>query len=294
MQRPLIIGIGEILWDILPGGEQLGGAPANFSYHAAALGARGLPVSTVGDDSRGRRALVELENIGIATSGIAVSASYPTGYVEARIDQRGIASYHFPDDTAWDHLIIDDRTRLLGQKAQAICFGSLAQRSADSRRVILGFLDGLPTTMLKVFDINLRQHFYTFEILHQSLERADVLKLNDEELPVLTGLFSLQGDDRAQLAYLREMFGLRLIILTRGAKGSLLLTSETSSDHHGLPAKLIDTVGAGDSFTASATLGFLLGLTLDEINAHANRLAAYVCGQRGAMPIVPSSFRLIS
>ncbi|MDP3479161.1 MAG: carbohydrate kinase [Desulfoprunum sp.] len=293
MDKPLVIGIGEILWDVLPEGERLGGAPANFSYHAAALGAIGLPVSTVGSDIRGKRALAELQNKDMATEGITISSRYPTGYVEIRLDKEGIASYHFPDDTAWDHLQVSGWAARLSCTASAVCFGSLAQRSPDSRQVILDFLRSLPETALKVFDINLRQNYYNKEILHHSLTQADILKLNDEELPILARLFELPGDDRRQLSSLRDRYGLQLVILTRGAHGSLLLTGESISDHSGMPTDLVDTIGAGDSFTAAATVGFLLDLPLVEINAHANRLAAYVCGQSGAMPAIPGTFRLI-
>ena len=294
MQRPAVMGIGEILWDILPGGEHLGGAPANFSYIADSLGMHGMPVSTVGADSRGQRALQILKSRGIATAGITVSSEYPTGYVEARLDRQGIASYHFPEDTAWDHLIVNDWAREMARTASAVCFGSLVQRSPDSRRVVGEFLEDLPDTVLKVFDVNLRQAFYSKDILHLSLSRADILKLNDEELPVLAGLFDLKGDDRQQLELLLSRYRLQLVILTRGARGSLLLSEETLSDHPGLPVDPVDTVGAGDSFTAAVTAGLLLGLRLDEINDHANRLAAYVCGERGAMPVIPTSFRLLT
>ncbi len=293
MHKPLVIGIGEILWDVLPGGEQLGGAPANFSYHAAALGAVGLPISTVGSDIRGRLALEHLQKRGMAIGGITISPDYPTGYVEARLDRQGVASYHFPDDIAWDHLVVNDWAARMGQIASVVCFGSLAQRSTDSRRAIGDFLAGLPDAVLKVFDINLRQNFYSKEIIEQSLARANILKLNDEELPVIARLFDLQGDDGQMLGSLRDRYGLQLVILTRGGHGSLLLTKESRSDHPGLPADLVDTIGAGDSFTAAAAICFLFGLPLDEINGHANRLAAYVCGQSGAMPVIPDSLRLL-
>ncbi len=293
MLKPVVMGIGEILWDVLPGGEQLGGAPANFSYHAAALGAIGLPVSTVGSDNRGRRAIEELQNKGMAIEGITVSTEYPTGYVEARLDGQGVATYHFPDDTAWDHLIVSAWATRKGSMASAVCFGSLAQRSADSRRAIGDFLAGLPDTVLKVFDINLRQDFYSKGIIDRSLVQANILKLNDEELPVIARLFELQGNEGQMLSSLCDRYGLQLAILTRGGHGSLLVTKETLSDHAGISTDLVDTIGAGDSFTAAVVVSFLLGLPLDEINTHANRLAAYVCSQSGAMPIIPESLRLI-
>ncbi len=293
MDRQLLIGLGELLWDVLPGGEQLGGAPANFSYHAAALGAVGLPVSTVGMDERGERALRELEAKGLSTAAITVTDRYPTGYVEATLDDRGVATYPFPDDVAWDHLEINDTARAAATTAAAVCFGTLCQRSADSRRVIDDFLRHLPPSAVKVFDVNLRQHFYSPEIVRTSLERADIVKLNDDELPVLAGFLQLTGDASNQLGQLRQRFGLRLAILTRGGQGSLLVSASEISDHPGIAVSLVDTIGAGDSFTAMVTVGMLLGLPLTEINDRANRLAAWVCGRPGAMPAIPAEFRLI-
>ena len=293
MDRPWLIGLGELLWDILPEGEQLGGAPANFGYHAAALGAEGFTVSTVGRDDRGARALRELAGKGLVTDGIAVSDRWPTGYVEAKLDGQGIASYHFPDNVAWDHLIINDAAQAAAARAAAVCFGSLCQRSADSRRAIERFLGQMPASALKIFDVNLRQHFYSEEILRFSLDQADVVKLNDDELPVVAGLFRLSGGQEEQMLQLRQMFGLRLVILTRGGKGSLLVAAAGVSDHPGVPTELVDTIGAGDSFTATVAVGLLLGLPLAEINGLANRLAAFVCSRTGAMPAIPAEYRLI-
>jgi len=293
MDRPLLIGLGELLWDVLPGGEQLGGAPANFSYHAAALGAVGLPVSTVGMDDRGERALRVLAVKGLSTAGIAVTDRYPTGYVEAILDDRGIATYRFPDEVAWDHLQINDMAEAAATRAAAVCFGTLCQRSADSRRVIVDFLRRLPPAVIRVFDVNLRQHFYSPEIVRTSLERTDIVKLNDDELPVLAGFFQLTGDASHQLGQLRERFGLQLALLTRGGHGSLLVSAAEISDHPGISVNLVDTIGAGDSFTAAVTVGMLLGLPLAEINDLANRFAAWVCGRAGAMPAIPAEFRLI-
>lgn len=293
MDRPLLIGLGELLWDVLPEGEQLGGAPANFSYHAAALGAEGFTVSTVGRDDRGVRALLELAGKGLVTDGIAVSDGWPTGYVEAKLDDQGVASYHFPDNVAWDHLIINDAAQAAAARAAAVCFGSLCQRSADSRRAIKRFLRQVPASALKIFDVNLRQDFYSEEILRFSLDQADVVKLNDDELPVVAGLFLLSGDQEEQLRQLRQMFGLRLAILTRGGKGSLLVTAAGSSEHRGVPTEPVDTIGAGDSFTAAVAVGLLLDLPLAEINGLANKLAAFVCSRTGAMPAIPAEYRLI-
>ncbi len=287
MKKFTIAGIGELLWDVLPEGEIIGGAPVNFAYHVTALGTRGIPISTIGRDARGRKALAELQNRGVDISAISIAEDFVTGYVTATVDEEGKASYIFPDDVAWDHLLINEYAASLRDTLDAVCFGSLAQRSEHSRRAIHGFLDALRQETVKIFDINLRQNFYAREVIDPSLRRTDILKLNEEELPVLANLLELPGPDEKWLAALVKRYDLQMAILSRGDGGSLLLTPESSSDHKGIVTNIMDTIGAGDSFTAAATIGYLQGLPLDEINEQANRIAAYVCSQRGGMPHMP-------
>lgn len=293
MERPLIIGIGEVLWDILPHSQQLGGAPINFSYHVNALGGVGFPISTVGEDQLGEGAINELTKRGVTTNGIAVTSEYATGYVQAELDGRGVATYRFPDNIAWDHLVINEPARQAAKACTALCFGSLAQRSPDSRRSIISFIDQLAENVLRIFDLNIRQHFYTQPVIEDSLQRADILKLNDEELPVLAQIYDLNGTVNEQLGALKDRFSLKMIIYTRGGSGSVLFSDQGQVDHPGTPTTVADTIGAGDAFTAAVTLGILTGLPLAEINEHASRVAAYVCSQTGAMPILPESLRLI-
>jgi len=290
MAEFVIAGLGELLWDVLPQGAALGGAPANFSYHVNCLGGRGVPVSTVGDDARGKLATDVLREKGVTTDGIAVIPAYPTGWVDAVLDRDGVATYNFPPDVAWDHLQINDFAQKLRDNLDAVCFGSLAQRNEASRRAIYGYLDGIRSAKtLRVFDANLRQNFFTTDIIEGSLRRTDVLKLNDDELLTLGDMFFLQGSEREKLSQLRKRFTLELVILTRGGKGSLLLTEWDVSDYPGIETNLRDTIGAGDSFTAAATIGYLQRKRLDDINEHANRVAAYVCTQQGAMPEIPQA-----
>ncbi|MGB3210443.1 MAG: carbohydrate kinase [Desulforhopalus sp.] len=291
MKKFIIAGIGELLWDVLPETEVIGGAPVNFAYHVTALGARGIPISTIGRDDRGDKALAKLQNRGVDISAISISDEYATGYVTATLDEEGKASYSFPDDVAWDHIQLNEYTENLRNALDAVCFGTLAQRSAHSCRVIHGYLDSLRPGTIKVFDINLRQDFYSRKIIESSLKRTDILKLSEEELPVLARLLELKGSSEKWLPALIQRYRLSLAILSRGDSGSLLLTPDTSSEHSGIVTQVKDTIGAGDSFTAAATIGYLRGLSLDDINEEANRIASYVCSQQGGMPQIPDFFK---
>lgn len=288
----VIIGLGEVLFDVLPEGEKIGGAPMNFAYHAGALGARGVPVSTVGRDERGERALRELAGRGLPVAAISEDPDRPTGYVAAAVDGQGLARYVFPEDVAWDHLALNDAALAAAAEADAVCFGSLAQRSPDSRRAVARFLKATPEKTFKVFDVNLRQNFYSREILEASLRMADMVKLSDEELPVLADMFSLGSDEKTALMKLLRRHCLHLAVLTRGPRGSVIASLGEISEHPGERAEVADTIGAGDSFTAATVLGILNARPLDEINAHANKVAAYVCSQAGAMPPIPEALKL--
>jgi len=289
--RPILAaGLGEILWDVLPGDRLLGGAPANFAYHVNVLGGAGVPVSRVGDDHLGREALSLLVGRGVNIDAVSLDPDHPTGTVDARVDKNGVAAYVFPDRVAWDFLELDQAALALADRADAVCFGSLAQRAETSRRSIHRFLAAADKA-LKVFDINLRQDFYSPEILAASLGAADVLKINDEELRTVTGLFSLPEGERPALRALMERHGLELAVLTRGGEGSLLLTPDAVSDLPGVPVEVADTIGAGDAFTAALVLGYLGQWSLDRINRYAARVAAYVCGQSGGMPEMPDGLR---
>ncbi|MBC17714.1 MAG: carbohydrate kinase [Desulfovibrio sp.] len=283
MKTPIALGLGEILWDVLPGGRKLGGAPANFAYHVNALGGTGIPVSRIGKDDLGREALDILQAKGIATSLIDVDIEHPTGTVNADIDEQGVATYTFPDDVAWDFLEPTEHGMAMAAKADIICFGTLAQRSSCSRNTIAAYLQHAPNT-LKIYDINLRQSFYDKERILSSLQMADVLKINDEELTVVASLLSLPEDEETALRSLLSQFDLELAVLTRGENGSLLLTENASSDLPGVATTVVDTVGAGDSFTAALALGWHKGLELDDINRYAATVAAHVCRHAGGMP----------
>lgn len=292
MTKFTAIGLGEILWDVLPDKRMLGGAPANFAYHVNALGGVGIPVSSIGDDELGQEALRTLEENNVSTAYISVDPEHPTGTVNATIDAHGVATYSFPDDVAWDFLTFDNATTELVSKADAICFGTLAQRARTSRTAITGLLKSAPNA-LKIYDINLRQDFFTPDRIKASLALADVLKINDDELVMIMNMFGLPRDEREALDLLRCRYDLKLGVLTRGGEGSLIVSEDGFSDIPGVSAQVVDTIGAGDSFTAAMTLAYLHGRSLDEINLYATKVAAYVCGQAGAMPDMPGELRLI-
>jgi fructokinase len=284
----ILVGLGEILWDMLPEGKQLGGAPANFAYHAQALGGKGYVVSCVGNDEPGGEILSVVEGIGLDKQYIAVDENHPTGTVTIELDDEGKPNYVIHENVAWDFIPSSEALLELAAKIDCVCFGSLCQRSEVSRETVRSFLGATREKCLRIFDINLRQKFYSKEIVESMLELSNVLKLNDEELPVVTEMLGIEGDQTKALSRLASSYGLRLIALTKGAAGSRLYTSEKDSVCDALlPAVIADTVGAGDSFTAAIAMGLLRGDGLEEINNFANRLASFVCTQNGATPRLP-------
>lgn len=285
--KPIVTGIGEVLWDELPAGKALGGAPANFAYHARALGAEAFIVSRVGQDAAGDEILRQLEAKGMPTDYIARDPDHPTGAVSISLDAGGKPTYTIHKNAAWDHIRLSPRTLELARRTDAVCFGTLAQRSETSRSAIHSFLKATAAGALRIFDVNLRQDFYDREIIDSSLRLTTILKLNDEELPVLADLLAIEGDPLTVIEALTHRYRLRAAALTRGAGGSLLYAGDRFYAHHGYAVNVVDTVGAGDAFAAALALGFLQDLDPDAINDRANRLAAFVCSQAGAMPPVP-------
>ena len=283
----ILVGLGEILWDVLPDGKQLGGAPANFAYHAQAMGERSIVVSCVGDDELGKEILSSLDELQLQRQYIAVDSSHSTGTVTVKLDEGGKPDYIIHENVAWDYIRSNPALLSLAAKTNAVCFGSLCQRSPVSRKTIRSFLAATSADCIRVFDINLRQSYFNREIINTMLELSNVLKLNDEELAVVANLLGITGSETNILSQLAERYALRLIALTRGASGSRLYAQGEDSNHQGFPAQIADTVGAGDSFTAAMTLGLLNSKNLDTINKYANRVASFVCSQSGATPKLP-------
>jgi fructokinase len=289
MRKFRLVGLGEVLWDMLPGGKKLGGAPANFAYQAQALGGEGFVVSCIGDDELGEEILEQLKGVGLDTKYIAIDSQHPTGTVSVELDKEGKPTYIIHENVAWDFMLVSDEMMKLAAQADGVCYGSLGQRSAISRETIKRFLAMTQKECVRVYDINLRQAYYSREIIDEMLKISTVLKLNDDELKIVAQLLGIKGDETTELEELRQRYGLKMIVLTKGAKGSRLYTMDADSMHKGIATKVVDTVGAGDAFTAAVALGMLAGESLDKINERANKVASFVCSQSGAMPKMPET-----
>jgi fructokinase len=282
-----IVGLGELLWDLLPAGKQLGGAPANFAYITTLLGDQGIAASRVGRDDLGDEAIRRLKQLGVSTGSIQRDSNHPTGKVNVKLDSTGQPSFEICAPVAWDFLEWTSQWRKLAEEADAICFGSLAQRSAISHSTVCCFLDATRPDALRIFDVNLRQSFYTKEILSNSMERARIAKLNHEEVPRVMQLFGLEHRDNESSAQrLLSLYHLELVCVTRGQAGSLLVGKDACCRHPGFPVQVRDTIGAGDAFTAALVHEFLRRSSLDHINAVANRIGAWVASEAGAMPVL--------
>jgi fructokinase len=286
-----VVGLGEALWDLLPGNRQVGGSPANFACHAAALGAEAGIVSRVGRDDLGRELIERLDRLGVRTAAIETDPSLPTGSVRVELASGGQPQFFIEENVAWDALHGEAAGREAVSAADAVCFGSMGQRSEPARTSIRALLAATRAEAWRIFDINLRQHYYSGGVLHDSLSLANALKVSDAELPRLAELLGLRGDARAQIVELASRYKLRCVAYTRGEKGSLLFVEGRWSDHPGHKIRVADTVGAGDAFTAAMTLGLLAGWPLDEVNSRAGEVAAFVCSQSGATPPLPESMR---
>ena len=286
-----IVGLGELLCDVFPDGPRFGGAPANFACHAAALGADAYLASSVGRDELGRQGQEALLAHGVHADCLAVCDTAPTGTVNVTLDEAGKAQFRFAPDVAWDHLHWSEALERLAARCTAVCFGTLAQRSEVSRQTIRRFIRSTPPAALRIFDINLRAPYYNDNTICESLALANVLKLNDEELPIVASLCELSGKDDELLARLAARFELDVVALTRGPHGALLWRRGELSDAPGVPVVVRDTVGAGDAFTAAMAIGLIRNDPLDVINLRACQVAAHVCSCSGATPELTDEIR---
>jgi fructokinase len=282
-----VIGIGEVLWDITPQGKVLGGAPANFTYHATKLGAEGNVISAVGKDDLGEEIIDNLTkynlNKHIRTDG------HPTSTVKISINDKGEPSFDIFKDVAWDYLRLTPEDITLVKQADAVCFGSLAQRNSISKNVILELIRNTPEKALKIFDVNLRQNYYSKEILEKSIQLSNIIKLNEEELRILSGIFGWEGDEHTICKQIIKIPGIKLLAYTCGADGSYLYTNEDFSFMKSPLVNVIDTVGAGDAFTAGLAMGMLNRKNLYTCHCLAVEISAYVCTYCGAMPVYSDS-----
>lgn len=288
----IVVGMGEALWDVLPEGKKIGGAPANFAYHIAQLGWEGRVVSAVGNDKLGAEIL---ENFNEKKLNYMIEeVPYPTGIVLVELDNVGVPHYNIKENVAWDNIPFTPQLEKLAKNTRAVCFGSLAQRNIISRETINRFLDAMPDGegQLKIFDINLRQDFYTKEVLCNSFHKCNILKINDEELVAISRMFGYPGIDLQDKCWiLLAKYNLKMLILTCGINGSYVFTPGEVSFVDTPKVEVTDTVGAGDSFTASFCAGILKGMPITEAHRLAVKISAYVCTQNGAMPPVPEELR---
>lgn len=284
----MIVGMGEALWDVLPEGKKIGGAPANFAYHVSQFGFNSRVVSAVGDDKLGNEIL---ENFSEKNLNFMIEkVPYPTGTVQVELDAEGVPCYDIKEGVAWDNIPFTPALEELAKQTRAVCFGSLAQRSVVSRETINKFLDAMPDDggQLRIFDINLRQSFYTKEILCNSMERCNILKINDEELVTVSRMFGYPGIDLQDKCWiLLAKYNLKMLILTCGVNGSYVFTPGEISFVETPKVEVADTVGAGDSFTAIFVAAILKGKKVSEAHKLAVGASAFVCTQNGAMPVFP-------
>ncbi|NBH93681.1 carbohydrate kinase [Muribaculaceae bacterium Isolate-039 (Harlan)] len=283
-----VVGMGEALWDVLPEGKKIGGAPANFAYHVSQFGLPSCVVSAVGEDALGKEIVDNFTSKGL--NQLIAEVPYPTGTVQVEIDQAGVPQYEIKENVAWDNIPYTAHLESLAEKTRAVCFGSLAQRNVVSRNTINRFLDAMPQNddTLVVFDVNLRQGFYNKEILCNSMKRCNILKINDEELVTVSRMFGYPGIDLQDKCWiLLGKYNLKMLILTCGINGSYVFTPGNVSFQPTPKVEVADTVGAGDSFTAAFISSILKGKSVAEAHSLAVQTSAFVCTRKGAMPILP-------
>ena len=282
-----IVGLGEALWDVLPDGKKLGGAPANFAYHAAQFGLDTIAISALGEDKLAEETIDALKEHNL--NYLMPRVPYPTGTVQVTLTGDGIPTYDIKENVAWDNIPLTDEMLEIAKNARAVCFGSLAQRNVVSRENIHKFLDATPDDCVKIFDINLRQQFYTKEVIKESLQRCNILKINDEELVLIGRMFGYPGLDIENKCWLiLGKYNLDMLVLTCGTNGSYVFTPGHVSFQETPKVKVADTVGAGDSFTGSFVGSILNGKSVPEAHRTAVQVSAYVCTQHGAMPTYPA------
>lgn len=287
----IVVGMGEALWDVLPEGKKIGGAPANFAYHVSQFGLPSCVVSAIGDDALGKEIIENFTSKGL--DQLIAEVPYPTGTVQVEIDQTGIPLYDIKENVAWDNIPYTEHLDALAKRTKAVCFGSLAQRNVVSRETINHFLDTMPKDddSLIVFDVNLRQGFYNKEILCKSMQNCNILKINDEELITVSRMFGYPGIDLQDKCWiLLGKYNLKMLILTCGINGSYVFTPGNVSFQPTPKVEVADTVGAGDSFTAAFIGSILKGKSVTEAHSIAVKTSAFVCTQKGAMPILPPEY----
>jgi len=290
-ESPLIVAIGEVLWDVFPNQSQLGGAPANFAVHCAALGAQSFLVSAVGQDALGGRALAHLQDRCVNTHWVARNQTYPTGTVQVGL-QNGQPTYEIVQQVAWDHIPFQDGLETLSNDAQAICFGTLSQRSEQSLRTIQRFVGNTSSDCVRILDVNFRQNFHNEDVVKKALELATVLKLSQEEISVLRFYVGGSAQDEVFIDELLKRYQLDWVVLTQGELGACAFGRDQIIRRSGTSANVVNAVGAGDAFTAAFVCHLLKGDSIKTCLDQANKIGAFVVGEMGAMPLLPHSFQV--
>ena len=289
--KRLVVGLGEVLWDMLPEGRKIGGAPVNFAYHAGQFGIDTMAVSAIGNDKLGEDTIAEMN--GKHLNHIFPSVPYPTGSVQVSLDEKGVPAYDIKENVAWDNIPFTNEIESVARNCRAVCFGSLAQRNTVSRNTIRKFIESTPSGCIRIFDINLRQNFYTSNVIRDSLEHCNILKINDEEIMLVSSMFNYDSSNIENVCRtIMEDFSLEMVILTCGTKGSYIFTKGGVSFMPTPKVNVADTVGAGDSFAGSFCAAILRGMPVSEAHKKAVEVSAYVCTQNGAMPEIPESMKL--
>jgi len=288
--KQLIVGLGEALWDMLPDGKKLGGAPANFAYHAAQFGLDTVAVSALGQDKLADETIEALESKHL--NYVMPRVPYATGTVQVTLDDKGIPTYEIKENVAWDNIPFTKEIESIARNCRAVCFGSLAQRNVVSRQTIHSFIEATPSDCMRIFDINLRQNFYTKEVLQESMRLCNVLKINDEELVQIGRMFGYPGLDMSNKCWLLlGKYNLDMLVLTCGVNGSYVFLPGNVSYQPTPVVEVADTVGAGDSFTGSFCASILRGMSVPEAHKRAVEVSAFVCTQNGAMPTLPDNLK---
>ncbi|ACC97924.1 Extracellular sugar kinase family [Elusimicrobium minutum Pei191] len=286
----IILSVGEVLLDVFPGGAKMGGAPANFAWYCSQYGSEAYIVSAVGNDTNGKRILRELKENGVSTKFVQICKSRPTGIVNVTLDKNSVPRYDIVKNVAWDNIEFTPELKKLAKKADVICFGSLAQRSAKSRKTIESILKNAKKNAVKIFDINIRQNYYSKMIIKSSLKQSTVLKISSEELPAAAKLFGFKGTVFEVCKSFLKKFKLDIVVLTKSEEGSSIITKNNEYPHKAVKVKkLADTVGAGDSFSATFAHGFLKGVDFENLGAASNKVAAYITTKKGAMVRLPKT-----
>jgi len=289
MKKDIVVGLGEILWDVFPGRKVLGGAPANFAYHISQLGYNGFVVSAVGKDSLGEEIYSALEQKKL--NYLIEETDYPTGTVQVTLDSGGMPRYEISENVAWDNIPFTTEILNLAKMTRVVSFGTLAQRSKKSGGTVKKFLASMPQDSFRIFDINLRQHFYNKDIIHDSLMISNILKINDEEIAAVADLYEWEGDERQICEKLFAGYELEIIILTKGTNGSFIFTPDQVIFSPTPEVRVVDTVGAGDAFTAAFMAAYLQGAGVGGAHRLAVEVSAYVCQHQGAMPELAKQYR---